>query len=161
MAAPKGKSSPGPASLAANRKARRDYQILDTYECGIELRGTEVKSIRDGKVSLNESYASVDNGQVYLHQCRIEPYSHGNQFNHDPLRPKRLLLHRAEITRLYAQVREKGLTLVPLKLFLKRGRVKLDLALARGKDVQDKRETLKRRTADREAQRAIAEHRGR
>lgn len=159
--AAKGKKPAGPAALATNRKARREYHILNSLECGIELRGTEVKSIRDGKISINESYASVDDGQIYLHQCRIEPYSHGNQFNHDPMRPRRLLLHRAEINRLLAQVREKGLTLVPLKLYLKRGRVKVDLGLARGKDVQDKRETIKRRTADREAQRAIAEHRRR
>jgi len=157
-------SSDKPASrgpLATNRKARRDVHVLETFECGVELVGTEVKSIRAGKLSLAESYARVENGQMLVHGLRIEPYTHGNQFNHDPLRPKRLLLHRKEIDRIDGQVREKGHTLVPLKLYLKRGRVKLELALARGKDVRDKRETLRRRTADREAQRAIAEHKGR
>jgi len=120
--------------LATNRKARRDFHVLETFECGVELVGTEVKSIRAGKLSLAESYARVEDGQMLVHGLRIEPYTHGNQFNHDPLRPKRLLLHRKEIDRL---------------------------ALARGKDVRDKRETLRRRTADREAQRAIAEHKGR
>ena len=147
--------------LATNRKARRDFHVLETFECGVELVGTEVKSIRAGKLSLAESYARVEDGQMLVHGLRIEPYTHGNQFNHDPLRPKRLLLHRKEIDRIDGQVREKGHTLVPLKLYLKRGRVKLELALARGKDVRDKRETLRRRTADREAQRAIAEHKGR
>ena len=156
-----GKKASASASLASNSRARREYHILDTIECGVELKGTEVKSIRAGKVSLKESFGAVQNGEVVLFNLRVEPYSHGNQFNHDPIRPKRLLLHRAEIIRIHAQVTRKGQTLVPLRLYLKRGRVKVALALARGKDVVDKRETLKRRTADREAQRAIAIHRRR
>ena len=159
MAAATGKRSSGPPALATHRRARHEYHILDSIECGIELLGTEVKSIRAGKVSLAGSFADIEHGQVFLRQCRVEPYSHGNQFNHDPLRPKRLLLHPAEIARLLAQVKEKGLTLVPLRLYLKRGRIKLALALARGKNVHDKRETIRRRTADREAQRAIADRR--
>jgi SsrA-binding protein len=154
MAASSPSSSP-PRNLATNRRVRRDYEILESLETGIELRGTEVKSVRDGKVSLNESFASVEGRQVFAQNLRIEPYTHGNQFNHDPLRPKRLLLHRAEITRLGSHVAEKGLTLVPLRLYLKRGKVKLELGLARGKHQHDKREDLKRRTADREADRAI------
>ena len=160
MAASKNKATT-PSSLASNRRARREFHILDTIECGVELKGTEVKSIRAGKVSLNESFGSARNREIYLFNLRIEPYSHGNKFNHDPIRPKRLLLHRVEIDRLQAQVNEKGRTLIPLKLYLKGGRVKVALALAKGKDVQDKREAMKRRTADREAQRSIAEHRRR
>ena len=150
-----------PSSLASNRRARHEFHILDTIECGMELKGTEVKSVRAGKVSLKESFGSIQNREIYLLNLRIEPYSHGNKFNHDPIRPKRLLLHRVEIDRLQAQVNEKGCTLIPLKLYLKGGRVKVALALAKGKDVQDKREAMKRRTADREAQRSIAEHRRR
>ena len=158
MAAPP--QPPPPArNLATNRRARRDYLVLETLEAGLELQGTEVKSIRDGKVSLNESFAEVQHRELFAHGLRIEPYSHGNQFNHDPLRPKRLLLHRREIARLGSEAAEKGMTLIPLRLYLKRGRVKLELGLCRGKHHHDKREDLKRRTADREAQRAIREHR--
>ncbi len=144
--------------LASNRKARYDYHIIETMECGLELKGTEVKSIRDSKVSLAPAFADVQGRQIFVQGMRIEPYSFGNQFNHDPMRPKRLLLHRREIDQLIGQVATKGYTLIPLKLYLKRGKVKLELALCKGKDVQDKRETLKRRTADREARKAIAEH---
>lgn len=157
MAGPKEKAGPGPQALATNRKARRDYQILEKLEAGIELRGTEVKSIRAGKASLGESYARVEGNEVILHGLHIEPYAHGNRFNHDPVRPRRLLLHKQEISRLHGQVAVKGRTLVPLRLYLKRGRVKVELGLGKGKHDQDKRETLKRRTADREAQRAIAD----
>lgn len=158
-------STPAPKSsrstLASNRKARRDYEILDTLEAGISLVGTEVKSIRAGHISLTEGFAHVDQGQVILEGVNILPYDHGNVHNHDPVRPRRLLLHRREINRLIGQTAEKGLTLIPLKAYLKRGRIKIEIGLARGKHHEDKRETLKRKTADREAARAIAEHRKR
>jgi SsrA-binding protein len=144
--------------LAVNRRARHDYHVLEKLECGIELRGTEVKSCRAGKASLVGTYADIEAGEVWVKDLRIEPFSHGNRFNHDPVRPRKLLLHRVEIHRLTGQTQEKGRTLIPLRLYLKRGRVKLELGLCKGKDVIDKRETLKRRAADREAQRAVAEH---
>lgn len=151
-------STDGRKILASYRRARHDYHVLETVECGIELRGTEVKSVRDGQVGLAQSFADVEGGQVFVRGMRIEPFRHGNRFNHDPLRPKKLLLHRREIDRLAAQVATKGTTLIPLQLYLKRGRVKLELGLCKGKDQHDKRETLKRKTADREARRAIADH---
>jgi SsrA-binding protein len=157
MAGPNDSKAAGPQALATNRKARRDYQILEKLEAGIELRGTEVKSIRAGRASLAESFARVENDEVILHGLHVEPYPHGNRFNHDPLRPRRLLLHKQEIRRLYGLVSIKGRALVPLRLYLRRGRVKVELGLAKGKHAADKRETIKRRTADREAQRAIAE----
>jgi SsrA-binding protein len=157
MAAPP--SHPGGRRiLATHRRARHEYHVLETVECGLELKGTEVKSLRDGHVSMAESFADAEGGELFVRGMRIEPYAHGNQFNHDPLRPKKLLLHRREIDRLMGQVATKGSTLIPLQLYLKRGRVKLELGLCKGKDVRDKRETLKRRTADREARRAISEH---
>lgn len=158
MAAPSKASAAAPSALAVNRRARHDYHILEKMECGIELRGTEVKSCRAGKASLVGTYAEIDQGEVWVKDMRIEPFSHGNRFNHDPVRPRKLLLHRPEIHRLTGQTQEKGRTLIPLRLYLKRGRVKLELGLCKGKDVVDKRETLKRRAADRDAQRAVAEH---
>lgn len=142
--------------LASNRKAHHDYHILDKIEAGIELRGAEVKSIRAGQVSLQEGYADVENGQVFVYGVRVQPYSHSRQDQQEPDRPKRLLLHKAEISRLVGQTALKGHTLVPLKLYLRHGLVKLELGLGRGKQFEDKRETLKRRAADRDAQRAIA-----
>ena len=157
MAGPRESKGPGPQALATNRQARRDFHILEQLEAGIELQGTEVKSIRAGKASLAQSYARVEGDEVILHGLHVEPYAHGNRFNHDPVRPRRLLLHRQELRRLHGQVAVKGQTLVPLRLYLKRGRVKVELGLGKGKHDRDKRETLKRRTADREAQRAIAD----
>lgn len=142
--------------LASNRKAFHDYHILEKVEAGIELRGAEVKSIRDGLVSLQEGYADVEHGQVFVHGMRVQPYPHCRGDQQDPDRPKRLLLHKAEIHRLLGQTAVKGHTLVPLKLYLKHGLVKIEIGLGRGKQFDDKRETLKRKTADREAQRAIA-----
>ena len=142
--------------LASNRKAHHDYHILDKIEAGIELRGAEVKSIRAGQVSLQEGYADVENGQVFVYGVRVQPYSHSRQDQQEPDRPKRLLLHKAEIGRLVGQTALKGHTLVPLKLYLRHGLVKLELGLGRGKQFEDKRETLKQRAADRDAQRAIA-----
>ncbi len=150
-----------PAALATNRKARHDYHVLDTLEAGIELRGTEVKSCREGQISLQEGYAAVENGQVWLHGVTIQPYACGNVHNHDPKRPRRLLLHRAEIARLFGQTQLKGHTLIPLAARLRRGRVKIELGLCRGKQLEDKRETLKRREADLEARRVLASARRR
>jgi SsrA-binding protein len=142
--------------LATNRKALRDYIILDKIEAGIELLGAEVKSIRDGRVSLNESFADIEKGQVYLRDLNVLAYAHSRVDEHDPVRPKRLLLHKSEINRLLGQVSIKGHTIIPLRLYLKHGRVKVELALAKGKHFEDKRETIKRKTADRETAREIA-----
>lgn len=141
--------------LTTNRKAFRDFHILEKLEAGIELRGTEVKSIRDGHIRIDEAYAHIENNQVEVLQMTIQPYSHGNVHNHSPTRPRRLLLHKKEILRLQSKIGEKGLTLVPLKAYLKGGKVKIELALCKGKDTVDKRETLKKKTADLEARRAV------
>ncbi|MGA1531301.1 MAG: SsrA-binding protein SmpB [Kiritimatiellia bacterium] len=144
--------------LASNRKASFSYQLLEKFEAGIELQGAEVKSIREGHVSLNESFARIESGQVYIHGMHVQPYTHSRSETHDPVRPRRLLLHRTEINRLTGQVAEKGRTLVPVKLYLKHGFIKIEIALGKGKELVDKRETIKRRTADRETARAIANH---
>ncbi len=141
--------------LATNRKAFRDFHVLEKLEAGIELRGTEVKSIRDGHIRIDEAYAHIENNQAEILQLTIQPYSHGNVHNHVPTRPRRLLLHKKEILRLQSKIGEKGLTLVPLKAYLKGGRVKIELALCKGKDTVDKRETLKKKSADLEARRAM------
>jgi len=147
----------GVKAIATNRKAHRDYIVLDKLEAGIELRGTEVKSLRQGNATINESFATVDkSGQVYLHQCHILPYDHGNVHNHDPVRPRRLLLHRKEIKRLHGLMAIKGQTLVPLRMYFKRGRAKVELGLCKGKQTVDKREDIKKRDAGREAERALA-----
>lgn len=143
-------------TLASNRKAFHDYHIVEKFECGVELKGAEVKSIRDGKVSLGEAYASVENAQVVLYHLHVLPYSHSRVEDHDPIRPKRLLLHKDQINRLVGQVAVKGFTLVPLRVYLKHGWVKIELGLAKGKLAEDKRETLKRKTHDREVRREIA-----
>jgi len=156
VAKKKKKANGNPGVLATNRKARRDYHILETFEAGIELQGTEVKSLRQGGASLQEGYARIDNQlQLWLCGCNIPPYDHGNIHNHSPVRDRRLLMHKKEILRLHSKVCEKGLTLVPMRFYLKSGRVKVELALAKGKNVVDKRETLKRKTADLEARRAM------
>ena len=147
-------------SIASNRRALRDYTVLSRHEAGIALRGTEVKSLRLGHVSTIGSFASIEQGELFLNGLTIQPYEFGNRFNHDPDRPRRLLMHRQEIVRLRVQVEQKGLTLIPLKLYFKKGRVKVEIGVCRGKRQEDKRETLRRRTADREAERAIA-NRGR
>jgi len=144
--------------IATNRKALRDYQVVDRHEAGIELKGTEVKSIRQGDVNLTGAFARVENGEVILYHVNVAPYAQGNRFNHDPERPRRLLLHGREIVRLQAQTEQKGLTLVPLGVYIKRGKVKIELGVCKGKRLEDKRETLKRKTADREAARAMAHH---
>ena len=145
-------------TLAKNRKARFDYEIQKTMEVGIALQGTEVKSIRAGQINLAESYCRVDdNLQIYLMNAHISQYDFGNRHNHDPLRPKCLLLHRSEIRRLYGQVKEQGLTLIPLKIYLKGGIIKMELALGRGKKLYDKRQTMKKQDARRDVERALSE----
>ncbi|TAJ24978.1 MAG: SsrA-binding protein SmpB [Nitrospirae bacterium] len=151
----KGKDN-GEKVVATNRKAYYDYHIEEKLEAGIVLRGTEVKSLREGRVNLQESYASVDKGEVVLHHCHISPYSHGNIMNPDPLRPRKLLLHRKEISRLLGQTQQKGLTLIPLRIyFTPNGRAKVELALAKGKKQYDRREATKEREAGREVERAM------
>ena len=140
-------------TLCANRKARHDYHIEETYEVGIALLGSEVKSIRQGRATLRDSYAAVERGELFLHNCHISPYEQAGQFAPDPLRPRKLLMHRAEIQRLVGKVEQKGLTLVPLSLYLKGPHVKVSLALARGKREYDRREDIKAREADREVAR--------
>ncbi len=149
-----GKSA-GRKVLAQNRKARHLYFIEDKYEAGIALQGTEVKSIRGGRANLKESYARVEGGEIFLYNMHISPYEPGNRFNHDPLRPRKLLMHRREINRLIGYVQEKGYTLVPLSLYLSKGRVKVELALARGKKDFDKRRSIAERDAKREMERAF------
>ncbi|HEX3204264.1 MAG TPA: SsrA-binding protein SmpB [Nitrospiraceae bacterium] len=142
--------------VATNRKAFHDYSIEEKLEAGIVLRGTEVKSLREGKVNLRDSYASVEHGEAILHNCHISPYSHGNIMNHDPLRPRKLLLHRKEINKLLGKTQQKGLTLVPLRIyFSKRGQAKVEIALAKGKKQYDRREAIKSREAGREVERAM------
>jgi SsrA-binding protein len=143
-------------SVARNPKATHDYHVLETWEAGIVLSGTEVKSLRDGKASIKEAWARVRNGEVFLEGMNITPYTQGNRYNHEPVRSRKLLLHRKEIARLIGSVEQQGLTLVPLELYFRRGRAKVALALGRGKKQHDKREDLKRRIADREAARAVA-----
>ncbi|QGP92250.1 SsrA-binding protein [Neomoorella glycerini] len=141
-----------------NRRARHDYFILETYEAGIALTGTEVKSLRNGKANIKDSYARVENGELILHDMHISPYEQGNRFNHEPRRPRRLLMHRYEIRRLYGKIREKGLTLIPLKVYFnERGRAKVELALAKGKRLYDKREDIAARDAQREIAKAFRE----
>ena len=141
--------------IASNKKAFRDYSVDERLEAGIELRGTEVKSIRAGHISLVGSYAKVEGGQIFAEGITIQPYEFGNRQNHDTQRSRRLLLHKGEISRLRAKIEQKGCTLVPLSVYMKRGRVKVEMGLCRGKTHGDKRETLKRKTADREAARAM------
>ena len=142
--------------LLSNPKARRDYHILDTFEAGLVLRGTEVKSLRAGKGQISDAFARVENGQVWLHNSHIDEYSHGNQFNHLPKTPRKLLLNKNEIRKLEAASNVKGNALVPLSLYWKNRKVKVLLAVGEGKNLYDKREDMKKRDADREMQRAIA-----
>ncbi|HEX9580596.1 MAG TPA: SsrA-binding protein SmpB [Gemmatimonadales bacterium] len=142
--------------LARNPKARHDYHILETWECGLVLTGTEVKSVRAGRVSLKESFGVVRRGEVWLEGMHVAPYESSGYAGHDPLRPRKLLLHRREIRRLIGSVEQRGLTLVPLDLHVVRGRAKVALALARGKKQHDKREDLRRKDAEREVARAMS-----
>lgn len=141
--------------IARNKKARHDYHIEETYEAGIILKGTEIKSIREGKVNLKDSFALVEDGEVFLYNMHISPYSHGNRENHDPERKRKLLLNKSEIRKLIGRTAMKGYTLVPLSIYIKRNLAKIELALARGKKVWDKREDIAKRTAEREIERAF------
>lgn len=145
-------------AVATNRKAFHDYFIEERFEAGIQLQGTEVKSLREGKVNLQDSYAGVKDGEIFLHHCHISPYSHGNIMNHDPVRVRKLLLHRKEINKLLGKTQQKGLTLVPLRIyFTKRGFAKVELGLAKGKKLHDRRDSIRAREAGREVERAIKE----
>ena len=145
----------GDKTIAENRRARHDYQLLERFEAGLVLTGTEVKSLRDGRATLAQSYAEMRNGEAWLVGAEISTYDQGNRANHDPMRPRKLLLHRREIDRLYGTVREKGLKLVPTRLYFKEGRVKIELAVARGKENRDKRRDLVERDAKRQMERAL------
>ena len=147
----------GDKTVATNREAYFNYHILETYECGIALTGTEVKSIREGRCNLKDSYGQVREGEAWLFNAHISPYSHGHRDNHEPTRARKLLLHKNEINRLAGKAQEKGLTLVPTKMYFKNGRVKVEIAIAKGKKLYDKRETERRREADREARAAVKE----
>ena len=143
--------------VANNKKAYHDYFIDDTFEAGIELYGTEVKSIRMGKCSIKESFIKIENGQVYVYGMHVSPYEKGNIFNKDPLRIRKLLLHRAEIRRLLSKIKEKGYTLVPLKVYFKGSLVKVEMGLARGKKLYDKRDDIAKKDARREIERGFRE----
>ena len=144
--------------IARNRKAKHEYHIKETYEAGIVLQGTEVKSIRAGRVNLKDSFAIVENNEVFLYHMHIAPYKQGNRYNHKPERVRKLLLHKRQIRKLIGQTKRKGYTLVPLKLYFKNGLIKAQLALGEGKDLHDKREDIKRKTAQREMRRAMKDN---
>jgi len=148
-------------NVAENRKAFHDFHLLETFEAGIMLLGTEAKAIREGRVNLRDSFARVENGEVYLYNVNISPYSHRGYADHEPLRRRKLLLHRDEIRKLIGKTVEKGMTLVPVRMYFKNGRVKVAVSLAKGKKDYDKRETIKRRDIDRETRSAIKERRRR
>jgi SsrA-binding protein len=141
--------------IAQNKTARLNYFIDDTYEAGIALVGTEVKALREGKANLKDSYALVKDGEVFIHEMHISPYTFGNRMNHDPLRVRKLLLHKGEIKRLYGKSRERGLALIPLKVYFKKGRVKVEIGIGRGKRLYDKRESLRNKSDRREIERGI------
>jgi SsrA-binding protein len=143
--------------IASNRKAHHLFDILETHEAGLVLQGTEVKALRAGRADLKESYARIEGSEAWLLGCHISPYAQGNRANHDPLRPRKLLLHRAELSRLLGKVMEKGLTLVPLRLYFKAGRAKVELGLARGRKTLDKRQAIREREERREMDREVRE----
>ena len=143
--------------VANNKKARHDYFLEETYECGVSLHGTEVKSLRMGRCSIKEAFVHIENGEVILYGMHISPYEKGNIFNRDPLRPKKLLMHKREIMKLQGQIKEKGYTLVPLQVYFSRGKAKAEIGLARGKKLYDKREDIAKKDARREAERAVKE----
>ena len=141
--------------VAENRRARHDYHIHETFEAGIVLTGTEIKSLRGGRANLTDSYARIENGELYLISAHISPYDQGNRFNHEPRRNRKLLMHKSEILRLLGKTREKGYTLVPLKIYLSHGLAKVELALASGKDLYDKRQSAAEKDAKREVERTL------
>lgn len=142
--------------VATNRKAKHDYHILDTYEAGIALKGSEIKSIRAGNISLKEAYVSVEGGQeAWLISAHVAPYDQASHYNHDPIRPRKLLLHRSEIRGLWDEVRKKGVTIIPLRVYLKNGLAKVEIAVAKGKKLYDKRKAIAERDAEREIERQL------
>ncbi len=141
--------------IAQNKKARYDFEILSTYEAGLVLCGTEIKSIRAGRVQLKDGYGKIQEGEAFLHDIYIEPYQNAGPFNHDPTQPRKLLLHKKEIQRLYGKIQEKGLTLIPLRVYMKNGKAKVELGLGKGKRKYEKREDIKRQDAKREIQRNL------
>ncbi len=149
----------GEKTIAENRKARHEYQLLDRYEAGIVLTGTEVKSLREGRATLAQAYADVRDGELWLHGASIATYDKGGTSNHDPDRARKLLLHRRQIDALFGSIREKGLTIVPTRMYWKNGRAKVELAVARGKDVRDKRRDITNRDAQRQIERALKNRR--
>jgi SsrA-binding protein len=149
------KKPSGEKIIAQNKTARLNYFIDDTYEAGIALVGTEVKALREGKANLKDSYAMVKDGEVFIHEMHISPYTYGNRQNHDPLRVRKLLLHKGEIKRLYGKSRERGLALIPLKLYFKSGKVKIEIGVGRGKKHYDKRESLRVKEDRREIERGL------
>ena len=152
-----GKENTGIKAVATNRKAHREYFILETYEAGLALTGTEVKSLRQGKANLNDAFARIDHGECLLYEMHISPYEFGNRFNPDPKRPRKLLLHKREILKLHSEIKEKGLTLIPLKVYFTRGIAKVELGLAKGKKLYDKRDDLAKKEANRKIDRAMKE----
>ena len=146
--------------ITQNKKARHDYEVIETVETGIALQGSEVKSCRQGAVNLKDSYARIEGGEIYLVDTHISPYSHANRFNHDPLRKRKLLLHKREIKKLYGKIREKGQSFVPLRMYFNsRGKVKVEMALVHGKKTHDKREDIKKRDQRRETEQALKQRR--
>ena len=152
-----GQKNAAEKTVCENRKARHDYFIHETYEAGIELFGTEVKSLRAGRANLKDAYGAVKKGELFIEGMHISPYEQGNIFNRDPLRPKKLLMHKSEIMKLFGKTREKGFTLVPLRVYFKRGRAKMEIALASGKHTFDKRRTLADKEMKRDMERALKE----
>jgi SsrA-binding protein len=151
------KTRSGDRVVAKNRRARHEYHVLQTWEAGLVLQGTEVKSLRDGKANLADAYARMDGGELWLYNLHVSPYEAGNRFNHDPLRRRKLLMHRSELRRLVGEVEQKGLTLVPLDVHFSGGIAKVDLALVRGKKLHDKRDTLRERAVARDMERGFKE----
>ena len=148
-------AKPGIKIIAENRRARAEFFIEETYEAGLVLTGTEVKSLREGRANLKEAFGEVREGEAWLVDCHISPYAQGNIFNHDPTRPRKLLLHKEEIKRLLGRTQEKGFTLVPLKMYFSKGKAKVEMGLGKGKKLHDRREELKARAAGREVERAL------
>ena len=144
-------------TITVNRKAFHDFHIFEKYTAGIVLFGTEIKSVRKGSVNLKDSFAKIEDGEVWLYSCHISPYEQGNIFNRDPLRPRRLLMHKKEIQRLYGQLKTQGLTLIPVSLYLKGSRVKVQVGLCKGKKLYDKRDDLAKKAAKRDVERAMKE----
>ncbi|MDO5449117.1 MAG: SsrA-binding protein SmpB [Clostridia bacterium] len=151
------KNDNGLTTVATNKKAYHEYFVLESHEAGIELFGTEVKSVRQGKINLKDAWISVDNGELWVNGMHIAPYDHGNIFNRDPMRKRRLLMHKKEINKLFAEVQQEGVTLIPLSAYFNRGRLKIQVGLCKGKHTYDKRATVAKRDADLEARRALKE----